>query len=42
MPTLMMFKDGKKIDASHREGAITKAKLLEYLEKHGIGKVAVT
>ncbi|KAK9800206.1 hypothetical protein WJX73_009207 [Symbiochloris irregularis] len=42
LPTLMLFKDGKKVDKSHREGAITKPKMLEYLEKHGIAPAAVS
>lgn len=41
LPTLMLFRDGKKVDASHREGAITKPKLLQYLEQHGIAAPAV-
>ncbi|XP_060196114.1 thioredoxin X, chloroplastic [Lycium barbarum] len=32
LPTLILFKDGKEVPDSKREGAITKVKLKEYLE----------
>ncbi|KAJ3677284.1 hypothetical protein LUZ60_003008 [Juncus effusus] len=32
LPTLILFKDGKEVPESRREGAITKAKLKEYLD----------
>lgn len=32
LPFLLLFKDGKEIPKSRREGAITKAKLKEYLD----------
>lgn len=40
LPTVMIFRDGKKVDASHNEGAITLPKLKAYLEKHGIAAAA--
>ncbi|KAK9825101.1 hypothetical protein WJX74_008575 [Apatococcus lobatus] len=40
LPTVMLFRDGKKVDASHNEGAITLPKLKQYLEKHGIAAAA--
>ena len=33
LPCLIMFKDGKMIDGSLREGAITKKGLAEYIEQ---------
>ncbi|XP_068646436.1 thioredoxin X, chloroplastic-like [Aristolochia californica] len=32
LPTLILFKDGKEVPESRREGAITKVKLKEYLD----------
>ncbi|KAI4370751.1 hypothetical protein MLD38_019065 [Melastoma candidum] len=32
LPTLILFKDGEEVPDSRREGAITKAKLKEYLD----------
>ncbi|BAF16167.1 thioredoxin X, chloroplastic [Oryza sativa Japonica Group] len=32
LPSLILFKDGKEVPGSRREGAITKAKFKEYLE----------
>ncbi|GAB2233591.1 hypothetical protein Droror1_Dr00002817 [Drosera rotundifolia] len=32
LPALILFKDGKEVPESRREGAITKAKLKEYVE----------
>lgn len=32
LPTLILFKDGKEVPDSKREGAITKVKLKEYLD----------
>ncbi|GAB2275298.1 hypothetical protein Dimus_010059 [Dionaea muscipula] len=32
LPTLILFKDGKEVQESRREGAITKAKLKEYVD----------
>ena len=40
LPTVMLFRDGQKVDASHNEGAITLPKLKQYLEKHGIAAAA--
>lgn len=34
LPALIMFQNGKEVPGSRREGAITKAKLKEYIEKH--------
>mmetsp|Transcript_13572 Transcript_13572/g.18612 ORF Transcript_13572/g.18612 Transcript_13572/m.18612 type:complete len:183 (+) Transcript_13572:122-670(+) len=36
LPTFMIFKDGELIPGSHREGAITKAKLVEWLAEYSI------
>lgn len=33
LPALIMFQNGKEVPGSRREGAITKAKLKEYIEK---------
>jgi thioredoxin 1 len=38
LPTIILVKDGKKMSGSHHEGAITQAKLVAYLEKHGFSK----
>lgn len=32
LPTLILFKDGQEVAESRREGAITKAKLKEYVD----------
>ena len=32
LPCLILFKDGKAVPGSFREGAVTKAKLKEYLD----------
>lgn len=32
LPALIMFKDGEEIPESRREGAITKAKLKDYID----------
>lgn len=32
LPALVLFKDGKEVPESRREGAITKAKLKEYVD----------
>ena len=40
LPTVMLFKDGKKVESSHAEVAITLPKLRTYLEKHGIAAAA--
>lgn len=34
LPCLIVFKDGAMVEGSHREGAITKKGLAEYLEKY--------
>lgn len=33
LPTLILFKDGKEVPNSRREGAITKIKLKEYVDE---------
>lgn len=40
LPALIMFKDGEEVPGSHREGAITKALLKEYVTKHLAATVA--
>ncbi|KAI8476415.1 MAG: thioredoxin x [Monoraphidium minutum] len=34
LPALMLFKDGKLVAGSHREGAISKPQLKKYLDQH--------
>ena len=34
LPCLIVFKDGKAVESSHREGAITKKALAEYIEEN--------
>ncbi|KZV49368.1 hypothetical protein F511_10908 [Dorcoceras hygrometricum] len=34
LPTLIVFQDGQEVPGSRKEGAITKAKLKEYVDKH--------
>lgn len=36
LPTLILFKDGVEIPGSKWEGAITKAKIITWLEKNGV------
>ena len=38
LPSIMLFKDGKLVDGSKREGAISKDKIISYLDTHGISK----
>ena len=38
LPTIILVKDGQKMKGSHHEGAITQAKLVAYLDKHGFSK----
>lgn len=38
LPTIILVKDGEKIQGTHHEGAITQKKLVDYLEKHGYTK----
>jgi thioredoxin 1 len=40
LPTLILFKDGKQVEGSQREGAVTKAMLQAYLTKHGVAAAA--
>ena len=40
LPCLIVFKDGKAIEESHHEGAVTKKALVEYLAKHGVPATA--
>jgi hypothetical protein len=35
LPTLILFQNGAEVVNSKREGAITKAALMEYLKTHG-------
>jgi len=37
LPTLVVFKDGKVLDGSQREGAISEAELRKYLDKWEVG-----
>jgi len=34
LPTLLLFRDGEEVPNSHWEGAINKAKIIAWLEKH--------
>jgi thioredoxin 1 len=34
LPCLIVFKDGEEVEGSHREGAISRKVLPEYIEKH--------
>jgi hypothetical protein len=34
LPALMVFRDGRLVEGSHREGAISKAQLQKYLQEH--------
>ena len=36
LPTLLLFRNGEEIEGSHWEGAINKAKIVTWLEKHGV------
>lgn len=36
LPTIVLFKDGKVVEGSKREGAISKDKLVAYLKTHGV------
>jgi proteasome assembly chaperone (PAC2) family protein len=40
LPCLIVFKDGKAVEESHHEGAVTKKALVEYLAKHGVPATA--
>lgn len=40
LPCLLLIRGGEEVEGSHREGAITKKGLAEYLEKNGIAPVA--
>jgi thioredoxin 1 len=40
LPTLMMFKDGKQVEGSKTEGAVTKAKLTAYIQKYATANVS--
>ena len=42
LPTLMVFKDGKKMDGSHKEGAMPKKMIEQYLTKLGLSPAAVS
>lgn len=41
LPTLIIFKGGEPVPGSQREGAINKAKLLDYLASHGLSPAGV-
>ena len=36
LPTLMVIKDGKKLEGSHKEGAMQKKMIIEHLNKLGL------
>jgi len=36
LPTVLLFSGGAMVEGSKREGAITKAKLIEHLAAHGV------
>ena len=36
LPTILIFKEGKVVEGSKREGAISKQQLEDYLTKHDI------
>ncbi|KAK3256626.1 hypothetical protein CYMTET_34243 [Cymbomonas tetramitiformis] len=38
LPTLIVFKNGQMVEGSKREGAMNKAKVMAYLEEHGVSK----
>lgn len=38
LPTLMLFKDGEQVEGSHKEGALPKAKIIDYLNEFGVSK----
>jgi hypothetical protein len=40
LPTLIVFKDGKEVADSKTEGALTKAKLADYIKKYATAKVS--
>lgn len=41
LPTIILVKDGEKMEGTHHEGAITQKKLVAYLDKHGFSKAEV-
>jgi thioredoxin 1 len=40
LPTLIVFKDGKEVEGSKSEGAVTKAKLADYIKKYAAATVS--
>lgn len=38
LPTLVLFRDGKEVEGSKREGAIAKAGIISWMEGHGVSK----
>ena len=36
LPTIILFREGRMVEGSHKEGAIGKAALLKYLDQHGV------
>jgi hypothetical protein len=41
LPALQVYKDGQLVEGSRHEGAITKAMLQKYIERHAIATVSV-
>jgi len=41
LPTLIIFRGGEPVPGSQREGAINKAKLVDYLAAHGLTAAGV-
>jgi thioredoxin 1 len=40
LPTLIVFKDGQEVAGSKNEGAVTKAILQKYIQKHVVAPVS--
>lgn len=40
LPTLIVFKDGQEVAGSKNEGAVTKAILQKYIQKHVVAQVS--
>lgn len=36
LPALLLFKDGKEVVGSKREGAVSKAQIVAWLKQHGV------
>ena len=39
LPALILFKDGKEVPGSKREGAVSKAQIVAWLTQHGVPAV---